>query len=104
MNQRPFVYADINCPFCFVLHERLKNLDLINEIEWRLVEHAPSATVQELKYIDILNAEFKAVIDKAPDIEIHNPKFMVNTSMLNETLNAVSSCYPDKGLEFRDAL
>ncbi|TLX46623.1 hypothetical protein C1E24_13265 [Pseudoalteromonas phenolica] len=104
MNQRPFVYADINCPFCFVLHERLKNLDLVNEIEWRLVEHAPSANVQELKYIDILNAEFKAVIDKAPDIEIHNPKFMVNTSMLNETLNAVSGCYPDKALEFRDAL
>ncbi|GMM82927.1 diguanylate cyclase [Pseudoalteromonas sp. MTN2-4] len=104
MTQRPFVYADINCPFCFVLHERLKNLDLINEVEWRLVEHASSANVQELKYIDILNAEFKAVLDKAPDIEIHNPKFMVNSSMLNETLNAVSGSYPDKALEFRDAL
>lgn len=104
MNQKPFIYADVNCPFCFVLHERLKTLNLINEVEWRLVEHAPSANVQELKYIDILNAEFKAVLDKAPDIEIHNPKFMVNSSMLNETLNAVSGSYPDKAIEFRDAL
>lgn len=104
MNQKPFVYADINCPFCFVLHERLKKLNLINEIEWRLVEHTPSASVQELKYIDILNAEFKAVLDKAPDIEIHNPKFMVNTSMLNETLNAVSGSFPESAFIFRDAI
>lgn len=104
MNKKSFVYADINCPFCFVLHERLKKLNLIEQIEWRLVEHAPSANSQELKYIDVLNTEFRAVLNKAPDVEIHNPKLMVNSALVNEILVAVSGSFPDKAIEFRDGL
>jgi diguanylate cyclase (GGDEF)-like protein len=104
MKIKSFVYADINCPFCFVLHERLKKLDLSHQIEWRLIEHAPSANTQELKFVEILKTEFKSVLQKAPDIEIHNPKFMVNTAVVNEILNAVSLSFPDKAFEFRDAL
>ncbi|RZQ52804.1 hypothetical protein C1E23_12150 [Pseudoalteromonas phenolica] len=104
MSIQPFVYADINCPFCFVLHERLKQLNLIESVEWRLVEHARSANTQELKYVEILNTEFKAVLDKAPDIEIHNPKLVVNTAVINEIICAVATSFPDKAFNFRDAL
>ena len=35
------VYGDLNCPFCFALHERFSAWDLLTRIEWRLIVHAP---------------------------------------------------------------
>lgn len=35
------VYADLNCPYSYALHQRLKTLNLGDSIEYRLVEHAP---------------------------------------------------------------
>ena len=35
------VYGDLNCPFCFALHERFDAWSLLGKIEWRLIVHAP---------------------------------------------------------------
>ena len=35
------VYGDLNCPFCFALHERFNSWDLLSRVEWRLIVHAP---------------------------------------------------------------
>ncbi|WP_455376956.1 DsbA family oxidoreductase [Petrachloros mirabilis] len=40
--ESPYVlYSDFNCPFCYVLHERLSDLGLLDRCEWRGVQHAP---------------------------------------------------------------
>ena len=38
--QRYVVYGDLNCPYSYALHERLKALNLLSKVEYRLVEHA----------------------------------------------------------------
>ena len=35
------VYGDLNCPYSYALHEKLKSLALLDSVEFRLVEHAP---------------------------------------------------------------
>jgi predicted DsbA family dithiol-disulfide isomerase len=35
------LYSDFNCPFCYALHERLHDLNLLDRCEWRGVQHAP---------------------------------------------------------------
>ena len=29
------LYSDFNCPFCYALHERLHDMDLLRCCEWR---------------------------------------------------------------------
>ena len=36
------VYGDLNCPYSYALHEKLKSLDHLDQVEYRLVEHAPA--------------------------------------------------------------
>jgi diguanylate cyclase (GGDEF)-like protein len=35
------VYGDLNCPYSYALHEKLKSLAFLDNVEFRLVEHAP---------------------------------------------------------------
>jgi diguanylate cyclase (GGDEF)-like protein len=39
------VYADLNCPFCYALHEQLNQFGLLPQVDWRLVEHAPDIAI-----------------------------------------------------------
>jgi predicted DsbA family dithiol-disulfide isomerase len=37
----PFIlYSDFNCPFCYAMHERLYEMNLLTRCEWRGVQHA----------------------------------------------------------------
>ncbi len=40
-SNRFLLYSDFNCPFCYALHERLRELHLLVRCEWRGVQHAP---------------------------------------------------------------
>lgn len=43
----PFiVYADLNCPFSYAYHARLKALNLLEQVEFRLIEHAQDIGLQ----------------------------------------------------------
>jgi len=39
--EKYIVYGDLNCPYSYALHEKLKTLSLLDNVEFRLVEHAP---------------------------------------------------------------
>jgi hypothetical protein len=41
MSDSYILYSDFNCPFCYALHERLHDMDLLGRCEWRGVQHAP---------------------------------------------------------------
>ena len=36
------IFSDLNCPFCFAMHERITQLQLHSRVNWCLIEHAPS--------------------------------------------------------------
>lgn len=41
MNEkRSILYSDFNCPFCYALHERLHEMNVLARCEWRGVQHA----------------------------------------------------------------
>jgi len=39
--EQHIVYGDLNCPYSYALHEELKSLQLLDQVDFRLVEHAP---------------------------------------------------------------
>lgn len=72
-------FGDLNCPFCYVLEERLTTRTVDAHVEWRLVEHAPelpgaleAATEEEQRE---LAQELEALVTRAPDVVIHRPSF-----------------------------
>jgi len=102
-NTKPIVYADFNCPFCYVLHQRLDNLGLLNQIEWRVIQHAPGANsnANDPKQLDLLKTEYQLVLKRAPEIKIINPGIIPNTELVNTYLTLISQQYPNKTHDFR---
>jgi len=102
-NTKPIVYADFNCPFCFALHQRLDNLGLLNQIEWRVIQHAPGANsnAKDPKQLDLLKTEYQLVLKRAPEIKIINPNIIPNTELANTYLAIISKQKPDKSPAFR---
>jgi diguanylate cyclase (GGDEF)-like protein len=92
------VYADMSCPFCFVLHERLLTLKLLDKVEWRTIEHAPgaNASTRDPRQIEQLNQEYRMILKRAGDVKVANPGFIPNTSLVNQYLYQVSKQFPDR--------
>lgn len=70
------VYADLNCPFCYALHEQLLRYDLLDKVDWRLIEHAPDTALYN-KTSELqaeLASEVFIVRSRAPAVEISLPK------------------------------
>ncbi len=97
------VYADISCPFCFVLHERLLALEVIERIDWRTIEHAPGANskTHDPRQITQLNTEYRLILKRASDVKVTNPGFVPNTAVVNRYLYRLASQYPQRLTEFR---
>ncbi len=97
------VYADFNCPFCFSLHERLIALKLLDLVNWRSIQHAPTADEnnQDPIQLEQLNEEFRLVIKRASDIKILNPGFVPNTELSNRYCHVIAINHPHKLIEFR---
>ena len=97
------VYADINCPFCYALHERLNHLGLIDNVEWRPIEHAPGelGDGKSPKKIELLNEEYALLSQRAPDVNCENPQLVPNTKLINRYLVAVAHQFPEQSNDFR---
>lgn len=97
------VYADISCPFCFVLHERLLTLKLIDKVTWRTIEHAPGANSQtrDPRQIAQLNQEYRLILKRASDVKVVNPGFVPNTALVNRYLFCLGAQYPERLNEIR---
>lgn len=77
--KRLLAFGDLNCPFCFVLEERLHRRDASVDVEWRLVEHAPELpqTIDDVTshQQDEVEQELDALRTRAPDVELRRPPF-----------------------------
>jgi len=70
------VYADLNCPFCYALHEQLHQFGLLQQVDWRLVEHAPDIAIfnKTAESQAELASEVFVVRSRVLDIEVALPK------------------------------
>lgn len=100
------VYADLNCPFCFALSERLHQAGIGADWEWAYIEHAPelNSQVASDQQIQQLREECEMVRRRAADVSISYPGFCVNTRLANLTLLAVAMQYPGQVAAFRVGL
>ena len=77
------LYSDFNCPFCYALHERLYELQVIECCEWRGVQHAPHLPRPMKAWAGSLGAELRhevAVVQRlAPGLPIALPSGKPNT-------------------------
>ncbi len=77
------LYGDFNCPFCYALHERLHELQLLDRCEWRGVQHAPHLPRPMKVWTGSLEAELRqevAVVQRlAPGLPIALPSGKPNT-------------------------
>lgn len=77
------LFSDLNCPFCFAMHERVSQLQLHSRINWCLIEHAPSfnSEIMTEEQRALLEHEFSLIQQRAKDVEIQRPGFCVNTHL-----------------------
>ena len=72
------VYADINCPFCFVLNEWLHEKSLIEQVDWVGVEHEPELNDERAHNSDYQRAyhmELDSAKTRADGVDIGTPDF-----------------------------
>ena len=71
------LFSDFNCPFCYALHERLLQLQLIDRCDWKGVQHAPHLPVPLTPWQGSLNAELRhevSVVRRlAPELPLTMP-------------------------------
>ncbi len=79
------VYADLNCPFCFALEERLAARGVSTEATWKLVEHAPELPVRPDEATDAqmkeLADEMVAIRERAEDVQVVPPPYRSNSHL-----------------------
>ena len=100
------VYGDLNCPFCFALHERFNSWDLLSRVEWRLIVHAPelSEAAFSLEDESLLANEVFAIHHRAPDVAVSLPRRRPGSSLATRLVMAISQYASDKAPELRLAL
>lgn len=77
------LYSDFNCPFCYAMHERLHEMNLLALCEWRGVQHASHLPRPMKPWQGALGAELRhevAVVERlAPGLPIALPPGKPNT-------------------------
>jgi predicted DsbA family dithiol-disulfide isomerase len=80
---RVVLYSDFNCPFCYAMHERLHEMNLLARSEWRGVQHASHLPRPMKPWQGSLGAELcheVAVVQRlAPGLPIALPPGKPNT-------------------------
>jgi predicted DsbA family dithiol-disulfide isomerase len=84
MNDRlNLLYSDFNCPFCYAMHERLYEMNLLTRCEWRGVQHASHLPRPMKPWQGSLGAELRhevSVVQRlAPGLPIALPPGKPNT-------------------------
>jgi predicted DsbA family dithiol-disulfide isomerase len=102
---QPFLlYSDFNCPFCYALHERLYDLDLLNRCTWHGVQHAPHLPRPMKPWQGALGAELRhevsVVQQLAPALPIVLPPGKPNTRPAIEQAALLLRQDREKGMEF----
>ena len=97
------VYADLNCPYCYALNERLVLLNADQAVIWKPIEHAPDLHAHSFTEKDRqeLVSEVDDVKAKAADITLRLPNIRPNSRQANELLATVIRIHPNKAANFR---
>ncbi len=103
----PVVYSDLNCPFCFVMNERLWALGAALDVLWVGVEHEPhlafgrAATEAEQQQ---LAEEVRLIGQRAPEIVVKCPPFRSSTRLALALVAQVTEEDLEEAAELRTRL
>ena len=99
-------YGDLNCPFCFALHQRLADWGLLERIEWRLIVHAPELSKSNFSLEDqsLLANEVFSIHHRAPDVTVKLPRTRPGTEMATKLIYALGKASPTSQATLRLAL
>lgn len=91
------IYADLNCPFCYALSEWVDEAKLNHQVEWRLIEHDPSASFQSYsdQALIELTEEIFIIRQRASDIKIRLPQGRTNARKAERLLSQVKLSHPE---------
>lgn len=87
------IYADFSCPYSYAMSERLRGLE--GQLEWRIVEHAPSLLIPMSGGAD--PRELDEVHRAAPEIELNTPPGLPNSELASRVFAALP---PKRGIDF----
>ncbi len=100
------VYADLNCPYCYALNERLEQMGKAQSVNWLPIEHAPD--LYEHSFTDVDKQELIREVDdvavKAPDISLILPPTRPNSRQASKLLATIMRSSPEKAVKFRTAV
>jgi len=101
---RYIVYGDLNCPYSYALHERLKQLELFDQVEYRLVEHAQDIGLygNTPDMLTELASDVFSVRSYANDVAIALPPERPDSRFAILCVIAAEQINSDKALVFRD--
>lgn len=97
------VYADFNCPFCYALNERLHAMGLDSRVEFRSVQHAPSASSAEsgVEVLARLSSEVADVRRRAPSVQLALPSIRPGSAAAARLLATVDKQFPGRASQLR---
>jgi signal transduction histidine kinase len=101
------VFADLRCPFCFVLSEWLDEANLSHLVRWRCVEERPGLTPELARSFETsmeLDEELHRVSQMAPGIRIVRPSKSFDTRRAMLVIERVQEADPSQGVEVRGRL
>ena len=101
---RTLLYSDFNCPFCYALHERLHEENVLARCEWRGVQHASHLPRPMKPWQGTLGAELRhevTVVQRlAPGLPIALPPGKPNTRPAIEYAVALLQRDRSQGMSF----
>lgn len=98
------VYGDLNCPYSYALHERLKALNLLDKVDYRLVEHAQDIGLYENTpdMLAELASDVFSVRSYASEIPISLPSERPDSRFAILCVIAAAQIDSQKAIIFRD--
>lgn len=104
IEERSILYSDFNCPFCYAMHERLHEMNLVARCEWRGVQHASHLPRPMKPWQGSLGAELRhevSVVQRlAPELPIALPPGKPNTRPAIEQAVALLRRDPSHAMAF----
>ncbi len=97
-------YADLNCPFCYALDERIHQLGLTGSALWRGVQHLLTAEQWQEESPERLAEEVARVQKHAPELTINVPPRRPPTGLAILTLAELELSGRAAGPQLRRAL
>ena len=100
------VYGDLNCPFCYALQEQLAQCSLLDQVDWRLIEHAPDIGVygRNAESQAELAGEVFIVRSRAPRVQLALPPIRIDSRFAILCIVAAMELDYAKALKLRQNL